>query len=293
MNIIQKPVRNFTAYKGERPVDAVVIHIMQGSADAAYNWFNDPISQASSHLGLRKDGSYYQFVDFNNISWHAGGVANPSEAFLAYHNPLVNPNSYSVGIECEGYTGERFTAQMITALQEMLVHLANRYGWKEYVYGKNILQHGDINTVSRGACPGIGIHMTNDLILPVNKLLMPEDIKLYDALSSQREDIKKDAGVTPKTVYEGFINWWHTELLERMAYAWLNGTLNNYLKGIATRPNSFVPTEYTPKALRDLYVLVISKNGNIWNEKYNPPVSDTNYVTKKQFNDKFKDILFN
>jgi hypothetical protein len=290
MNIIRKPVSNF-AYgrfsgKQELAIKAVVIHIAQGYLSGAHSWFNNPASGASSHYMIGKKGEIWNFVDERNTAWHAGGIANPTKIFTDNFNIHIDPNAYTIGIENEGFTGERFTNEMIKSLQDLLFDIATRYGWERYEYGKNIITHSEINTKSRSQCPGIGIHITNDLIIPVNQILM-KDQELYDAISNQREDARQNlnAGTVP--------SWWldygFAELLEKMFYAYLNGTLKNYIGDIKIRENSFLPTNYTPRGLRDMYVKVISKNGNIWKEKYsNTPISD-NTVTWSEL----KKRLFN
>lgn len=283
MNIQRKPVINFShgrfSGKQEYNVKAVVIHIAQGYLDGAYAWFNNSKSFASSHYMIGRKGEVWNFVDERNTAWHAGGIANPTRTFLDNFSEHVDPNAYTIGIENEGFTGERFTAEMIKSLQELLVDIANRYGWEKYEYGKNIITHSEINTKSRSQCPGTGVHITNDLIIPVNKILM-KDQELYDAVSNQREDARKN--LNANSVPAWWLDYGFAELLEKMFYAWLNGTLKSFTGDIQLRENSFLPTNYTPRGLRDMYVKVISKNGNIWKEKYSSKPDSGDYITWKE-----------
>jgi N-acetyl-anhydromuramyl-L-alanine amidase AmpD len=174
MNIEKKPVENFSYGRTDR-IKAVVIHIAEGTLEGMHSWFNNRTSQVSAHYGLGKDGRVWQFVEEFNTAWHAGAPARPMPDYVKYHG-LAYPNAFTIGIENEGFTGEKFTPIMIANLQELLYQISKRYNLGLYVYGKNILEHATINTMSRAGCPGTGIHITNDLIDPVNARLQAEDI---------------------------------------------------------------------------------------------------------------------
>lgn len=73
----------------ERAVDMVIVHDIEGSADACLSWFQNPAARASSHYVVDSvTGKVYQMVLEKDIGWHAGNR---------------DVNARSVGIEHEGY----------------------------------------------------------------------------------------------------------------------------------------------------------------------------------------------
>lgn len=198
MNIVNKQIpRNFR--ERSRGVDAIVIHIAEGTLTGAENWFGyyQPNPQVSAHYMVGKRGEIWQFVDEKYAAYHAGGINRPSELYKQNHGHKGNPNDFTIGIENEGFTGQTFTNANKKSLQDLVYDIAKRRGWSELVYGVNIIGHNEINSVSRGRCPGTGIHLTNDLILPVNErlkmsggIVFPEDLKndYFEALMRDRED---------------------------------------------------------------------------------------------------------
>lgn len=54
----------------------LVLHIMQGTLHGTDLWFHDPASRASSHFGVGKDGTVYQWVDTADRAW-AQAAGNP------------------------------------------------------------------------------------------------------------------------------------------------------------------------------------------------------------------------
>ncbi|MBV9866992.1 MAG: N-acetylmuramoyl-L-alanine amidase [Abitibacteriaceae bacterium] len=83
--------KNFDAANrpAEQPIDMVVIHDIEGSAESAVNWFQNPQARATSHYVVNSTtGQVWQMVKEHDIAWHAGNYAI---------------NKRSVGIEHEGY----------------------------------------------------------------------------------------------------------------------------------------------------------------------------------------------
>lgn len=66
------------------PVHTIVLHTMVGSVVGADARFNTPNVQVSAHYGVGLDGKLYQWVDEDNVAFHAG-------------NYLINQTS--IGIE--------------------------------------------------------------------------------------------------------------------------------------------------------------------------------------------------
>lgn len=255
MNIIKRQVRNYTAGRLGHKVIAVVIHVADGWVEGGYSWFNNPSSQASSHYMIGKDGRVHQFVNEWDTAWHAGGINEPTYPFKRYHDSNINPNLYTIGIENEGFSKEPFTPQLIQSNKELLFDIAIRYGWRLYTHGLNILEHADINSISRRGCPGIGIHMHNDLINPVNILLKNYYMKneqLLEKIRIERKYVTEHNNGMYNSV-EKIRNWWDP-------FGWIE--LNRQLAkwGINI-------TRYSAEEALDLYLSITDKN--IWNEPSN------------------------
>lgn len=92
---------NFTVGGNEPRLQ--IEHIMQGSLAGTDAWFHNPASQVSAHFGVGKYGHIVQWVDTHDQAWHAAAA-----------------NSYSVGIEHEGFSGEPLTDAQLDADGELL-----------------------------------------------------------------------------------------------------------------------------------------------------------------------------
>ena len=91
----------------------VVVHVVEGSAQSAINWFLDPRAKVSAHYIVSLGGTVYQMVMERDIAWHAG-------------NKLYN--SLSVGIEHEGFVkAKMFTEHQYRASARLLAYLAYKY----------------------------------------------------------------------------------------------------------------------------------------------------------------------
>jgi hypothetical protein len=73
------------------PIDYVVIHDIEGSAESAVSWFQNPKAGTSSHYVVSSlSGKIWQMVKERDVAWHAGNR---------------DINRRSVGIEHEGFAG--------------------------------------------------------------------------------------------------------------------------------------------------------------------------------------------
>jgi hypothetical protein len=120
---------NFRKGRGNSPygVDAIVIHVTQGTAASAIEWFHDPAAQVSAHYMVQKDGVIVQFVDENDRAYHAGQLVQPSSELVLARKPYT-PNSWAIGIEHEGDgTHELTDAQRVAtyALQLDIIRRRN------------------------------------------------------------------------------------------------------------------------------------------------------------------------
>jgi N-acetyl-anhydromuramyl-L-alanine amidase AmpD len=73
--------------------DTLVIHYTAGaSLESSVATLCDPLSKASAHLVVGRDGAVVQLVPFGEISWHAGASSL---------GPRIGLNRYSIGIEMD------------------------------------------------------------------------------------------------------------------------------------------------------------------------------------------------
>jgi len=124
MNIEYIESKNYFSRDGYKP-EFIVIHIMQGTMAGTISWFKNPASEVSAHYLVGKDGRVVQMIKDTDAAWHAGRINNPSEKAkrVLKTNLLggyVNPNKYSLGIECEGKTGDVWTESQINSLVELI-----------------------------------------------------------------------------------------------------------------------------------------------------------------------------
>ncbi|MEM0066045.1 MAG: N-acetylmuramoyl-L-alanine amidase [Sulfolobales archaeon] len=95
-------------------VNWVVVHVTEGSAQSAINWFLDPQAGVSAHYIVSLGGSVYQMVMEKDVAWHAGNKQY---------------NLLSVGIEHEGFVKARmFTESQYRASARLTAYLAYKYG---------------------------------------------------------------------------------------------------------------------------------------------------------------------
>lgn len=116
---------------GYKP-EFIVIHIMQGTMAGTISWFKNPASEVSAHYLVGKDGRVAQMVKDADAAWHAGRIHNPSEKAKRVlktnlFGGYANPNKYSLGIECEGMVGDRWTEPQIKSLAELVKMLCARF----------------------------------------------------------------------------------------------------------------------------------------------------------------------
>ncbi len=99
------------------PISYVIIHTTQGSYSGAISWFQNPDANVSAHYVIRSsDGESTQMVCHNDIAWHAGNW---------------DYNTWSVGIEHEGYVEENgwYTDSLYASSARIAAALSRVYGF--------------------------------------------------------------------------------------------------------------------------------------------------------------------
>lgn len=121
----------------------VVIHIEQGTGTGVISWFNNPHSEVSAHLGNPRYGKPQQFVDTDQMAYHCAQF-----------------NGDSLGIEHEGFSGQRLNGNQKRLLRRELKWIHRTYGVPlEYVTDPSkpgVIGHGHLpeGYLSHPNCPG-------------------------------------------------------------------------------------------------------------------------------------------
>jgi N-acetylmuramoyl-L-alanine amidase/IPT/TIG domain len=89
----------------------LVMHIMQGTLGGTDSWFHNTTSRVSSHFGVGKDGTVYQWVDTADRAW-AQAAGNP----------------VGISIEHEGNVPDPLTPQQIAADSAILTWVHQTHG---------------------------------------------------------------------------------------------------------------------------------------------------------------------
>jgi N-acetyl-anhydromuramyl-L-alanine amidase AmpD len=159
-------------YLGNQGRRAVVMHIAEGSYEAAVRWLQDAQlnPNSSAHFIIAKDGRVAQLVSVNNGAWANGlrwnvDATQPNSGYWTNPRgvrvkpswqdivPGQNPNFYTISVEHEGFYQEVWTPEMYAANNKLLVWLANEFDlwWVPY---RNLIGHYAIDNVDRANCPG-------------------------------------------------------------------------------------------------------------------------------------------
>jgi N-acetylmuramoyl-L-alanine amidase len=128
-------------------LEAIVVHIIDGSLHSADLHFNDPASVVSAHYAVGKDGSIHQFVEESDTAFHAGVVVNPTWGLL---KPRVNPNFYTIGIEHEGRPDDPWSPAQYESSAALVAEVAAR--WSIPLTPDHVIRHHQIRASK--SCPG-------------------------------------------------------------------------------------------------------------------------------------------
>lgn len=146
---------NFWSGRAGHTAVAICDHIMQGSMESTNGWFKSRRSEASTHFGVAHDGRIYQWVQVEDTAWGNGILQNPdtSLGWLAdCQSQNINPNSVTISIEHEGYSGKPFPEEQFQATLWLHRYLCSHYNIafdRQYIVG-----HYQIMARDRAGCPG-------------------------------------------------------------------------------------------------------------------------------------------
>ena len=153
MNIISKPASPANYGGNRHPIQLIVVHVESGSESGTISWFANPNAHVSAHYSVSKAGQVYSHVPENQVAWHAGLPA-PCVWNDQSKNPQpgVNPNSYSIGIENEGYDdGKPWPDAQVQSLGALVADICKRYNIP--IDRNHIVGHHEI--YAGHSCPGV------------------------------------------------------------------------------------------------------------------------------------------
>lgn len=149
MNIIQKPVPNFTKGRsGFRP-EGVVIHVGEGSQEIIYQTFLK--EEKSSHYCVSRAGEIWQFVKDEDTAYAQGVVVKPTAKLVTEIHPGINPNNYLLSIEHEGFGIQDFTDAQYATTGALVHELCIK--WNIPMDSVHIIRHNSIRADK--TCPGL------------------------------------------------------------------------------------------------------------------------------------------
>ena len=157
--IIHRPSPNY-GYAGAKPRwRAVTWHITDGDLEATLSWLTAPVSQASAHIVVARDGSLYNLVPLDQPAWAQGNVCRPDRS-----NPIVdqtvqadiNPNLVSYSIECVGYSRHGVSGALTSVQSDALTRITAYLCWRSRLTADrtHILGHYQWDGCTRSECPG-------------------------------------------------------------------------------------------------------------------------------------------
>jgi N-acetylmuramoyl-L-alanine amidase len=147
--------RNFRAGRANHTVEAVVLHVIDGSQSACDLTFlnNGLANPVSAHYSISRTGEIHHYVQEYDTAFHAGKLVNPSWPGLKRSNgSYVNPNLYSIGIEHEGGPYDEWTDEMYAASAALLRGISRRYPALQTLSRENVALHREIRADK--SCPG-------------------------------------------------------------------------------------------------------------------------------------------
>ncbi len=142
---------NYTKGRNGTVPDVIVIHIAEGNKAAVDSTFlNSSSDPKSAHFLVCKDGIIQQFVSTIDTAYGNGVVDNPiSEIVL--NRPGINPNSYTISIEHEGFSIADITELQYNNTIQLVRFLCKK--WDIPMDRTHIIGHREIRASK--LCPGL------------------------------------------------------------------------------------------------------------------------------------------
>lgn len=141
-----------TYYRGMCKADAIVVHIMQGYSGTAVEWAKGGHYGASWHFTVARDGRVWQHLGLDDGGYHAGIGANKKPTWKLWKGHDFNVNSYTIGIEHEGFSGEPYPKAQQAASAKLVAWLCETLGIP--ADRDHIIGHNEVDPVDRPNDPG-------------------------------------------------------------------------------------------------------------------------------------------
>lgn len=164
-----KPGVNHWSGRDGHPVEAVVLHVAEGTEAGTTSWFSNPASEASSHYFICKDGRVLRFVREEDTAWTNGKVQRPNLAdplIARWVGAGINPNRRTISVETERFWRERLTPAQLAATAALVADIHRRHGLP--TDGSRLLGHNEIDSVDRARCPSLSRAEWDALVAALN-----------------------------------------------------------------------------------------------------------------------------
>jgi hypothetical protein len=149
---------------------AVVLHIAQGGFWSSVKWMNT--HGTSAHFVVALTGAVAQMLSVNDSAWANGLSYDKSlKRWECPHDHVVsptwklldtahNPNSQTISIEHEGFSGRAMSVQQLDATVRLLRWLGAQFPeLLPYRVGETLIGHFHLDPVDKGFCPGGGVDL--------------------------------------------------------------------------------------------------------------------------------------
>lgn len=163
---------NYAVGRSGHVPTAIVIHLMDGYLRGTDQWFlTGPEKRAgemasSAHYGIGQSGEIHQYVKDEDRAYHAGRIHQPSWGGLIVG---INPNSYTLGIEHEGFPEDPWSLDMMTSSATLIGHLSNKFSIP--IDRRHIIGHHEIYSLK--SCPGPNCDLERLVYMAANLISIP------------------------------------------------------------------------------------------------------------------------
>lgn len=139
---------------GRGVVDAITVHVTEGTASSVRDWFNRtrPNPSAAHYMVPIADGVEL-FVDEDDTAYHAGQLDRPVAPLVIerHANGGYTPNSYAIGIEIEGDGHHDVTGSQRDRVVALMADICTRRPVP--VNRRHIFRHQEVKAAK--TCPGV------------------------------------------------------------------------------------------------------------------------------------------
>lgn len=156
---------------GQAPV-AIVFHVADAADyDRALAWYRNPVSRASMHVVVDRDGALTQLVSATRAAWANSDGKNPRRDIrwlsevIAKCRTAGDPmtlDDFTLAVAYVGGPTEPPTEQQYRSLVALAAYWRDRF--RITPNRGRLLRHSDINSVDRAHCPGHRFDLTRIIL---------------------------------------------------------------------------------------------------------------------------------